>query len=298
MVFPEALPVLHRPLSAPVTPGTPDTAHGRHIIAWIREGVELCQSGKARALVTCPIAKSVLYATGFKFPGHTEYLAELCRYEGADGVAPHPVMMLTAPDVANNSELRVVLATIHTPLAQVARARCPTPASGANWRRSWPTTPWSSRDFNDRAAAPGHGRAQSATPARTAPSAARRSTSLRPAVLPACKTKSCLRFEIDVSGSLSRPTACSTKTHGAAMTRCWCMCIDDQGLIPLKTLDFWGGVNITLGLPIVRTSPDHGTWFRWHCRQGCCPCRQPDQRHIRTAAKIAEDRIAQNRRVA
>ena len=245
VVFPEALPVLDRPLSAGVTPGTPDTAHGRHIVAWIREGVDLCRTGKARALVTCPIAKSVLYATGFKFPGHTEYLASLCRE--AEGMVPHPVMMLTAPDTVNADELRVVLATIHLPLAEVPAALSP----ALLIRLARITHDALIRDFGIEA--------PRLAMAGLNPHAGEDGTIgreeidiLRPAIAG-------LQSEIDIRG----PFPADTLFHEEARRgydAVLCM-YHDQGLIPLKTLDFWGGGNITLGLPIVRTSPDHGTGF-------------------------------------
>lgn len=248
VVFPEALPVLDRPLSQKVEPGKPETAHGRHVIAWIDEGVALNRAGKARALVTCPIAKSVLYATGFKFPGHTEYLAHLCK--DADGTTPHPVMMLTAPDAANDGELRVVLATIHTPLAQVPGAL----SEMLLVQLAHITHDALVRDF-------GVDRPRLAM-AGLNPHAGEDGTIgreevdiLRPAI---ARLKSG-GSAIDITG----PFPADTLFHEEARRgydAVLCM-YHDQGLIPLKTLDFWGGVNITLGLPIVRTSPDHGTGF-------------------------------------
>ncbi|OYW74508.1 MAG: 4-hydroxythreonine-4-phosphate dehydrogenase, partial [Asticcacaulis sp. 32-58-5] len=113
-VFSASLPVLDRPLAAPAVSGHPDSRHGPHIVRWIEEAVSLCLSGDACGLVTAPIAKSVLYATGFSFPGHTEYLGDLTAATPYDGVRG-PVMMLTAND------LRVVLATIHVPLSDVKK---------------------------------------------------------------------------------------------------------------------------------------------------------------------------------
>ncbi len=248
VVFTEALPVLDRPLTAKVEPGKSDTAHGRHVIAWIDEGVALNHSGQARALVTAPIAKSVLYATGFKFPGHTEYLAHLCR--DADGATPHPVMMLTAPDAANNGELRVVLATIHTPLAQVPAAL----SEAVLIRLAQITHDALVRDF-------GLERPRLAM-AGLNPHAGEDGTIGREEVdllRPAIAGLQSVAPTIELTG----PFPADTLFHEEARRRydaVLCM-YHDQGLIPLKTLDFWGGVNITLGLPIVRTSPDHGTGF-------------------------------------
>jgi 4-hydroxythreonine-4-phosphate dehydrogenase len=239
--FGHALPVVDQPLSQPAVPGRPDAAHAPHIIGWIEHGVALCRSGKARALVTAPIAKSVLYGAGFRFPGHTEFLAELCRPDDA-AEAPMPVMMLAARD------LRVVLATIHTPLKDVAAV-----LSGADLSHLIRITHAALiRDFGiDK-------------PRLTV-------CGLNPH---AGEDGAIGREEIDII----RPVIETLQNESLSVTGPWpadslfhdearkaydaavCM-YHDQGLIPLKTLDFWGGVNITLGLPIVRTSPDHGTGF-------------------------------------
>ncbi len=240
-VFAKALPVLDRPLSEKAIPGQPDPVHAPHIIDWIRQGVALCRAGQARGLVTAPIAKSILYQSGFTFPGHTEFLAELCREDGA-AEARMPVMMLTARD------LRVVLATIHVPLANV-----PGSLSIAQLvQLSRITRDALVQDF--AVAAP------RLVMAGLNPHAGEDGTIgteemdiLRPAV-------AALREAgVDISG----PFPADSLFHDDARARydgVVCM-YHDQGLIALKTLDFWGGVNITLGLPIVRTSPDHGTGF-------------------------------------
>ncbi len=238
-LFATALPVLDKPLTAAVTPGHPDSAHAPHIIDWIKTGVDLCLNGQARALITCPIAKSVLYATGFAFPGHTEYLADLCT---ADGIVPQPVMMLTAKD------LRVVLATIHTPLDSVPGAL--SIAHLVNLGRI--THKALIRDFG--IARPRLVMAGLNPHAGEDGSIGREEIDvLRPAI-------NQLQNE---SIAITGPYPADTLFHDEARTgydAAVCM-YHDQGLIPLKTLDFWGGVNITLGLPIVRTSPDHGTGF-------------------------------------
>ena len=238
-VFADAVPVLHTPLDVAAIPGSPNPKHASHIIAWIKSGVDLCRAGDARALVTCPIAKSVLYATGFSFPGHTEYLAALC----ADGeTLPQPVMMLTAQD------LRVVLVTIHTPLKDVPGAlSCDGIAAIARI-----THDALIRDFgiahprlvmaglNPHAGEDGMiGREEVDI--------------LRPAVA---------RLQAD-GLDMKGPFPADSLFHDEARrTYDAVLCMyHDQGLIPLKTIDFWGGVNITLGLPVVRTSPDHGTGF-------------------------------------
>jgi len=237
--FAEALPVLDRPLSAPALAGQPAGAHASHIIDWIRTGVELCLGGRARALITCPISKSVLYATGFRFPGHTEYLADLCRKGDA---VPTPVMMLMAKD------LRVVLATIHTPLSVV-------PASlsiDGLVELARITNAALIRDF--AIASP------RLVMAGLNPHAGEDGTIGREEMDILTPAINHLQSE---SVNIRGPFPSDTLFHDEARTAydaVLCM-YHDQGLIPLKTLDFWGGVNITLGLPIVRTSPDHGTGF-------------------------------------
>ncbi|MFN3807581.1 4-hydroxythreonine-4-phosphate dehydrogenase PdxA [Asticcacaulis sp.] len=245
--FARALPVLDRPLSAPARPGHPDPVHAPHIIGWIREGAELCLSGAARGLVTAPIAKSVLYATGFAFPGHTEYLGDLTAgapYPGTRG----PVMMLTAPDAANDSALRVVLATIHVPLSEV-KAHLSADSLRALARATHEAL---IRDFGVTA--------PRLMLAGLNPHAGEDGTIGREEVDLLRPLVEALRDEgLNISGPLPADTlfhAEARRTYDAVL----CL-YHDQGLIPLKTLDFWGGVNITLGLPIVRTSPDHGTGF-------------------------------------
>jgi 4-hydroxythreonine-4-phosphate dehydrogenase len=239
-VFADALPVIDQSLSTRPVAGHPDSVHAPHIIGWIKAGVDFCLAGAARGLVTAPIAKSVLYASGFNFPGHTEYLAELCRH--GDAPVPMPVMMLAAKD------LRVVLATIHTPLAEVA-ARL----SGEDVGRLTRITHAALiRDFNIDA--------PRLVMAGLNPHAGEDGTIGREEIDMLVPLVASLRAEgIDIRG----PYPADTLFHDEARTgydAAVCM-YHDQGLIPLKTLDFWGGVNITLGLPIVRTSPDHGTGF-------------------------------------
>ena len=238
--FAEALPVIDRALSAPPVAGRPDPVHAPYIIDWIRTGVGFCLEGTARGLVTAPIAKSVLYQSGFRFPGHTEYLAELCRH--GDAPAPMPVMMLAAKD------LRVVLATIHTPLSDVASS-----LSGEDLAQLTRITHAALiRDFGIDA--------PRLVMAGLNPHAGEDGSIGREEIDMLAPLAAILRAEgIDIRG----PYPADTLFHDEARSgydAAICM-YHDQGLIPLKTLDFWGGVNITLGLPIVRTSPDHGTGF-------------------------------------
>ena len=273
--FATAIPVLNRPLDAPAVPGQPDSRHAPHIIGWIREGVELCHSGAARGLVTAPIAKAVLYDAGFTFPGHTEFLAELCHH---GDTVPTPVMMLTAPDTANDGELRVVLATIHTPLAKVAASlnadhlkavvRITEAALKRDFGISAPRLVMAG--LNPHAGEDGGIGDEEQT-----------------LLIPVARA---LRDEgVDVRGPIPADSLfhqAARRTYDAAI----CM-YHDQGLIPLKTLDFWSGVNITLGLDIVRTSPDHGTAFDI-AGQGKA---RPDSliAAIRAADAIARRRAAQ-----
>lgn len=243
--FANALPVLDRPLTAKVTPGQPDAAHAPHIIGWIREGVELCQNGAARALITAPTAKSVLYGAGFTFPGHTEFLADLCRN---GEVAPRPVMMLTAPDAANSGVLRVVLATIHVAIEDVSEhlnpavitetARITHAALIRDLGIAHPRIAFAA--LNPHAGEDG--------------AIGREEIDLLRPVAHHLQNES-----IDITDPLPADTLFHAEAR-RAYDAVLCM-YHDQGLIPLKALDFWRGVNITLGLPIVRTSPDHGTGF-------------------------------------
>jgi 4-hydroxythreonine-4-phosphate dehydrogenase len=239
-VFANALPVIDQSLSTRPVAGQPDSVHAPRIIGWIKASVDFCLAGATRGLVTAPIAKSVLYASGFDFPGHTEYLAELCRH--GDAPAPMPVMMLAARD------LRVVLATIHTPLAEVA-ARL----SGEDVGRLTRITHAALiRDFGIDA--------PRLVMAGLNPHAGEDGTIGREEIDMLAPLVVSLRAEgIDIRGPYPADTLFHDEAR-AGYDAAVCM-YHDQGLIPLKTLDFWGGVNITLGLPIVRTSPDHGTGF-------------------------------------
>ncbi len=233
-VFGEALPVLHHRLPAPVVPGHLDPANGPAVVAAIETAVRLTLAGDTAAVVTNPIHKDALHRVGFDFPGHTEFLGHLA------GGNARPVMMLAC------SELRVVPVTIHVSLAQAihdltTEAIVETSAITAEALR---------RDFG--LAAPrlavaglnphaGENGAMGDEDARV----------VAPAI-------SRLRArDIDARGPLPADTlfhARARATYDAAI----CM-YHDQALIPIKTIDFDGGVNVTLGLPLVRTSPDHGT---------------------------------------
>ena len=238
--FDEALPVMALPSAVAVSPGTPDPATGAGTIAAIEMAVQLTHEGRTRAVVTNPIAKSVLYSAGFAHPGHTEFLAALA--ERATGEAFRPVMMLSC------SKLRVVPVTIHMPLKNVAEAL--TEALIVDTIRI------THRDLIARfnLAAPRLAVAGLNPHAGEQGTIGREDEAIvRPAIAR-------LRAEgIDAVG----PLPADTMFHAAARARydaAICM-YHDQALIPVKTLGFEEGVNVTLGLPFVRTSPDHGTAF-------------------------------------
>ncbi|MFN3229575.1 MAG: 4-hydroxythreonine-4-phosphate dehydrogenase PdxA [Asticcacaulis sp.] len=245
--FRDALPVFHDPVMASVTPGKPDPAHAAAILRWIETGVSRCLDGALSALVTAPIAKAPLYAAGFRFPGHTEFLAELCREAPMPGNAKapgqrDPVMMLMARD------LRVSLATIHIPLKDVPERLT---AEGLE-QTIRVTHDALIRDFgiaHPRLALAGLN-----------PHAGEDGTIGREEVELLIPLAQRLR---DAGLDLSDPKPADTLFHDEARQRYDAVIglYHDQALIPVKTLDFWGGVNVTLGLPIVRTSPDHGTGF-------------------------------------
>ena len=231
-----ALPVIDIPTAVPVTPGTPDPRNAAGVIEAIRRGAELAQRGEAMALVTAPISKKVLKdGGGFAFPGHTEYLAHL------GGVA-RPVMMLAGPD------LRVVPVTIHIPLADVPGAL--TPQLLADTIRV--TRDGLRRDLGiaePRIAIAGLN-----------PHAGEGGVMGREEIEIIAPVIALLRAE---GFDLTDPLPADTLFHPAARARydvAICM-YHDQALIPLKTLSFDDGVNVTLGLPFIRTSPDHGTAF-------------------------------------
>jgi len=243
----ECLRVLDRPLSAPVRAGHPDSQHARHIIDWIREAVTLCLDGSAGGLITAPINKSVLYAAGFGFPGHTEYLEDLTRNAPFERHPRGAEMLLMARDVVNKGYLRVVLATIHLPLREVAGQ-----LTAERLYRTIRITHQALRaDFGiDK---------PRLVVAGLNPHAGEAGTIGREDIELLVPLVDSLRDEMDISG----PYPADSLFHAEARTRydaAICM-YHDQGLIPLKSLDFWGGVNVTLGLPIIRTSPDHGTGF-------------------------------------
>lgn len=235
--FEEALPVLHQPLAVAVEPGRPDPANVPMVQAAIERAVRLCRAGEAAGMVTNPIHKHVMYRGGFAYPGHTEFLAALLG-----GPGRREVMMLACP------ELRVVPVTIHVGLAEAVRT-----LSRADIVEVGRVTARALRiDFGIE-----HPRLAVAALNPHAGENGSMGREDEETVGPAVAD---LQAEgIDAVGPLPSDTLFHPRArrgYDAAL----CM-YHDQALIPIKTIDFDGGVNVTLGLPVVRTSPDHGTAF-------------------------------------
>jgi 4-hydroxythreonine-4-phosphate dehydrogenase len=237
--FARALPVVGLAAPADARPGEPDPAFAAATIESIERAVGYVRSGEARAVVTNPIAKATLYAAGFKFPGHTEYLGALAESWGAPA---QPVMMIWSPLLA------VVPVTIHIPLHEVpARLTSALIVSTARIVAA------------DMARRFGVARPRLAL-AGLNPHAGESGAIGREEIEVIAPAVAALRAEgLDVAG----PLPADTMFHPAARARydVALTMYHDQGLIPAKTLAFDSGVNVTLGLPFVRTSPDHGTAF-------------------------------------
>jgi len=240
-VFRRALPVRNVTCAAAVVPGRPDGANSGATIASIEAAVAEVEAGHACAVVTNPIAKSVLYAAGFSHPGHTELLAALAERAHPGRQFP-PVMMLAC------DALKVVPLTIHIPLTAVARSISRERICGtlATMRAAL------IRDFgipSPRIAVTGlnpHAGEQGAIGSEE-----------RDIIAPAIAEAKA--GGLDVTGPHSADAlfhAGARRTYDAVLAM-----YHDQALIPIKTLAFDESVNVTLGLPFVRTSPDHGTAF-------------------------------------
>jgi 4-hydroxythreonine-4-phosphate dehydrogenase len=237
--FARALPIVATGRAATAQPGRPDETSAEAALASIRRAVADVAAGRASAVVTNPIAKSVLYRAGFRHPGHTEFLAELAA---AGGHPPQPVMMLWSPVLA------VVPVTIHLPLRDAVRmlssdliattARIVVAELKARFGLKAPRL--AVTGLNPHAGEDGT-----------------LGTEDQEIVAPAVEM---LRAEgIEVRGPLPADTLfhdAARKTYDCAI----CM-YHDQALIPIKTIAFDDAVNVTLGLPFIRTSPDHGTAF-------------------------------------
>jgi 4-hydroxythreonine-4-phosphate dehydrogenase len=238
--FADWLPVLPIGVAAKAEPGKPDATSARAARAAIDRAVALVRDKQAAAVVTNPIAKSVMYAAGFAHPGHTEYLAQLAANAGEP--APRPVMMVWC------EELKVVPVTIHVPLADVSRLLTADlivetsriVAQDLKHRFGIAAPRLAVTGLNPHAGEGGSlGREEE--------------TVIRPAI-------ERLRAEgIAVTG----PHSADALFHAQARIRYDAALgmYHDQVLAPIKTLAFERAVNVTLGLPFVRTSPDHGTAF-------------------------------------
>ena len=235
----EALPVMPVRLAEPVQAGTPNAAAGPAVIEAIEAGVDMIRAGEARALVTNPINKHVLYQTGFQFPGHTEFLAALSK---PWNVNVRPVMMLAS------QELRVVPVTIHIPLKNVAAAltkeliteTVEITARGLQGYFGISAPRIAVAGLNPHAGESGSLGAEEIE-------------IIAPAI------QDLALHGLHVTGphpadALFHEAARATYDAVVAMYH-------DQALVPIKTLAFDRAVNLTLGLPFVRTSPDHGTAY-------------------------------------
>jgi len=240
-VFPSELPVMDVGVVAKAAHGTADPANAQSVIASIETAVKFALSGEVAGIVTNPIQKSSLIASGFGFPGHTEFLEALTNNAQApSGVARSAVMMLAGPG------LRTVPITIHQSVADAARSL----TSAMIVRKGIIVAQSLRRDFSipsPRIAVSGlnpHAGERGAMGAED-------ETVISPAV------NALREAGVDAFG----PLPADTMFHEDARSKydaALCM-LHDQALIPVKTLSFHEAVNVTLGLPIVRTSPDHGT---------------------------------------
>ena len=230
------LPVLPLALPGEPQPGKSNKAHAPAVVSAIDMAVRLTMTSEASAVVTNPIHKRALYDVGFSHPGHTDYLAALTRASRA------PVMMLSVP------ELRVVPVTVHIPIKDVPKALNVEKIVHA----ARVTAEALTRDF-------GIAKPRLAVTGLNPHAGEEGTMGLEEAKIigPAVAALRALGHII------TGPKPADTMFHPQARAQydaALCM-YHDQALIPLKTIDFVHGVNVTLGLPIVRTSPDHGTAF-------------------------------------
>ncbi len=238
--FARALPIAPLGLSVTAAPGKPDASSAPAAIAAIRRAVEDVLAGRAAAVVTNPVAKNVLYRSGFAEPGHTEFLARLVAE--ATGKPLHPVMMLWSP------ELAVVPVTIHLPLHDV-----PTRITSELIVETGRIV------AHDFAARFGIARPRLVIAGLNPHAGEDGALGGEDAAIVAPAVKRLQAEGIDARGPLPADTLFNEwarATYDVAL----CM-YHDQALIPIKTLAFDHAVNVTLGLPFVRTSPDHGTAF-------------------------------------
>ncbi len=240
-IFADQLPVVPTALHTRSIPGRPNPVNAKTVLSSIDSAVAHVHGGQAAAVVTNPIAKSTLYQAGFKHPGHTEYLASLA--ERLEPSATHmPVMMLAS------EHLRVVPVTIHIPLVDVPRSLTTAliektvAITDAALKRSFgiPNPRLAVTGLNPHAGEFGSMGSEE-----------------NDIIIPALRALRELGFNV------TGPHPADTMFHEAARLRydAAIAMYHDQALIPIKTLAFHTGVNVTLGLPFVRTSPDHGTAF-------------------------------------
>lgn len=238
---PDTLPILPISLSARVEPGRANSENAQGVIDSIERAVAETVAGRASGIVTNPISKATLYAAGFPHPGHTEFLGALAE-QHYPGRPWSPIMMLAS------DALRVVPLTVHIPLTSVA--------GQVTRERIIEVCRITARDLSTRfgLARPRLALAGLNPHAGEGGSLGREEMDI---IAPAIEE---LRVQgLDVTG----PFPADTLFHAAARRRydvAICM-YHDQALIPIKTLAFDTGVNVTLGLPFIRTSPDHGTAF-------------------------------------
>jgi 4-hydroxythreonine-4-phosphate dehydrogenase len=235
-VAPDVLPVLVHEFAGDAVKGRADPRNAHGVIDVIARAVDLTRAGKAAAICTAPIHKKALQdGAGFAYPGHTEYLAHL----GGDV----PVVMMLASDL-----LRVVPVTIHIALAEVPQSLTPDLLE----QTIRLTHAGLIRDFG--IAAPRLAVAGLNPHAGEGGAMGAEEITLIAPVLARLQAEG-----IDLRGPMSADTMFHARAR-AGYDAAICM-YHDQALIPIKTLDFDGGVNVTLGLPFIRTSPDHGTGF-------------------------------------
>ncbi len=239
-VFAEAVPVLAADCAAPVVAGTPDPRNAGAVTGAIETAVALTMAGRTAAVVTNPIAKAVLYDAGFAFPGHTEFLADLAAR--ATGQTCLPVMLLAGP------KLRAVPVTIHIPLKDVPAA--------LTEELIFETAAITERDLRLRF---GIARPRLALAGLNPHAGEGGALGLEDDAVVRPAVERLKAAGIDAVG----PLPADTMFHDAARaTYDVALCMyHDQALIPAKALGFDTSVNATLGLPFIRTSPDHGTAF-------------------------------------
>ena len=268
VAFRDGLPIIPSGETLDIKPGKADPQSAAGIIKSIEQAVGDVWDGHASAVVTNPISKNLLYAAGFKFPGHTEFLAHLAG-ERANQPAPLPIMMLVG------GGLKVALATIHIPLMTVAahltqdllHEVCEITLDALKHDFGVETPVLGVCGLNPHAGESG--------------TIGSEDEDVIVPIIEQFKARG-----LSVVGPRPGDTIFHESLNGAydgivAMYH-------DQGLIPVKTLDIWGGVNVTLGLPFVRTSPDHGTGYD-AAAQGKVRCES-----LISAIKLAKS-MAQNR---